>query len=62
MDTLPPLNEGRPSIARRAAAEALAAFALVSAGCGAIVADSHYHGALAVGVSLVFGLIIMVMV
>ena len=48
---------------RRAGAEGLAAFALVFAGCGAIVADSVYDGALgAVGVSLVFGLIIMVMV
>ena len=38
-------------------------FALVFAGCGAIVADSVYDGALgAVGVALVFGLIIMVMV
>ena len=48
---------------RRAAAEGIAAFALVFAGCGAIVADVVYDGALgAVGVSLVFGLIIMVMV
>jgi aquaporin NIP len=48
---------------RRAAAEGLAAFALVFAGCGAIVADARYDGALgAVGVSLVFGLVIMVMV
>jgi MIP family channel proteins len=53
----------RPDLGRRAAAEALAAFALVFAGCGAIVADAQYDGALgAVGVSLVFGLIIMVMV
>ena len=53
----------RPDLARRALAEGLAAFALVFAGCGAIVADSVYDGALgAVGVSLVFGLIIMVMV
>src|SRR5688572_2610467 len=53
----------RPLLARRAASEALAAFALVFAGCGAIVADAQYDGALgAVGVSLVFGLIIMVMV
>jgi MIP family channel proteins len=50
-------------LARRAAAESLAAFALVFAGCGAIIADAYYDGALgAVGVSLVFGLIIMVMV
>jgi aquaporin NIP len=51
------------SLGRRAAAEGLAAFALVFAGCGAIVADAGYDGALgAVGVSLTFGLIIMVMV
>jgi aquaporin NIP len=48
---------------RRAGAEAFAAFALVFGGCGAIVADARYHGALgAVGVSLVFGLIIMAMI
>ena len=48
---------------RRAAAEGLAAFALVFAGCGAIVADDRYDRALGtVGVSLVFGLIIMAMV
>jgi aquaporin NIP len=53
----------RPTLARRAAAEALAAFALVFAGCGAIVANARYDGALgAVGVALVFGLVIMVMV
>jgi aquaporin NIP len=48
---------------RRAVAEGLAALALVFAGCGAIVADAEYDGALgAVGVALVFGLVIMVMV
>jgi MIP family channel proteins len=48
---------------RRAGAEGIAAFALVFAGCGAIVADAVYDGALgAVGVALVFGLVIMVMV
>jgi aquaporin NIP len=57
------LSDLRPNITRRTAAEALAAFALVFAGCGAIVADAQYDGALsAVGISLVFGLIIMVMV
>lgn len=51
------------SLARRASAEAIAAFTLVFAGCGAIIADYRYDGALgAVGVSLVFGLVIMVMV
>jgi MIP family channel proteins len=50
-------------VARRALAEALATFALVFAGCGAIVADASYDGALgAVGVALTFGLIIMVMI
>jgi MIP family channel proteins len=48
---------------RRASAEALAAFALVFAGCGAIVTDASYDGALGtVGIGLVFGLIIMVMI
>ena len=48
---------------RRAAAEGLAAFALVLAGCGAIVTDASYDGALGtVGIGLVFGLIIMVMI
>jgi aquaporin NIP len=52
-----------PPLARRAAAEGLAAFALVFAGCGAVVSNARYDGALgAVGVSLVFGLVIMVMV
>src|SRR5918996_1137947 len=57
------LDDLRPDISRRAAAEGLAAFALVFAGCGAIVANAQYDGALgAVGVSLVFGLVIMAMV
>ncbi|HEX2087509.1 MAG TPA: MIP family channel protein [Solirubrobacteraceae bacterium] len=52
-----------PSLARRALAEGLAAFALVFAGCGAIVTDAVRDGALgAVGVALAFGLVIMVMV
>ena len=50
-------------LVRRAAAEGFAAFALVFAGCGAIVADAQYDGVLGVvGVGLVFGLVIMVMV
>lgn len=53
----------RPDLPRRAAAEAIGAFALVFAGCGAIVTDTVHAGALgAVGVSLVFGLTIMAMV
>jgi glycerol uptake facilitator-like aquaporin len=55
--------DGRPNLPRRAAAEGFGAFALVFAGCGAIVADTVHRGALgAVGVSLVFGLVIMAMV
>ena len=53
----------RPNLARRAGAEALAAFALVFAGCGAIVANARYDAALGtVGVAIVFGLVIMVMI
>jgi len=53
----------RPDLARRAAAEAIGAFALVFAGCGAIVTDATRGGVLgAVGVSLVFGLVIMAMI
>jgi aquaporin NIP len=64
MDTIAvELTALAPDLLRRTAAEGLAAFALVFAGCGAIVADARYDGVLgAVGVSLVFGLIIMVMV
>jgi aquaporin NIP len=52
-----------PGLARRAAAEALAAFALVFAGCGAIVADANGHGSLGpLGIAIAFGLAIMVMV
>jgi MIP family channel proteins len=55
--------DGSVTLSRRALAEALAAFALVFAGCGAVVANAAYDGALgSVGVSLVFGLIIMVMI
>ncbi|MQA76029.1 MAG: MIP family channel protein [Solirubrobacterales bacterium] len=53
----------RPDLGRRALAEGLAAFALVFAGCGAIVADASYDGAVGVvGIALVFGLVIMAMV
>jgi MIP family channel proteins len=56
------LND-RPDLARRAAAEALGAFALVFAGCGAIVTEAEHPGSLGtVGVAFVFGLVIMAMV
>lgn len=64
MDSLPPvMADQRPGLPRRAAAECVAAFALVFAGCGAIVTDASRGGVLgAVGTSLVFGLVIMAMV
>src|SRR4051795_2196765 len=53
----------RPGLLRRSAAEGFAAFALVFAGCGAIVTNATHQNTLgAVGVSLVFGLVIMVMI
>lgn len=53
----------RPGLLRRALMEAIGTFALVSAGCGAIVTNATHHSSIgAVGVSLVFGLVIMVMV
>jgi MIP family channel proteins len=51
------------SLSRRAGAEALAAFMLVFAGCGAVIANTEHDGALGpVGISLVFGLVIMAMI
>jgi aquaporin NIP len=59
---LRPLDHSLP-LWRRSLAESLAAFALVFAGCGAIVANARYEGTLGtVGVGVVFGLVIMVMV
>jgi MIP family channel proteins len=53
----------RPELARRALAEGFATFALVVAGCGAIIANQHSNGGLGVvGIGIVFGLIIMVMI
>jgi aquaporin NIP len=53
----------RPDLLRRACAEGLAAFALVFAGCGAIVTDATRDGALgATGIATVFGLVVMAMV
>jgi MIP family channel proteins len=55
--------DGRPDLPRRAAAEGIGAFALVFAGCGAIVAEAERPGTLgAIGIALTFGLVIMAMV
>ena len=54
---------GRPDLLRRAAAEGFGVFALVFAGCGAIVAEAEHPGTLGtIGIALVFGLIVMAMV
>jgi aquaporin NIP len=50
------------SMGRRAAAEGFAAFALVFAGCGAIIADAEHGDLRTVGIALVFGLVIMAMI
>ncbi len=53
----------RPSLARRCFAEGLATFALVFAGCGAIVLDSERGGSLgSTGIAAAFGLVIMAMI
>jgi aquaporin NIP len=53
----------RPDLLRRAAAEGLGVFALVFAGCGAIVTEAEHPGSLGVvGIALVFGLIVMAMI
>jgi MIP family channel proteins len=53
----------RPDLIRRAAAEGIGVFALVFAGCGAIVTEAQHPGSLGtVGIALVFGLIVMAMV
>ena len=53
----------RPNLARRALMEGIGAFALVTAGCGAIITNTTHPGSIGgVGISLVFGLVIMVMI
>lgn len=54
------MSELAPALSRRATAEAIGTFALVFAGGGAIITDAQRGGALgAVGVGLVFGLVIL---
>jgi aquaporin NIP len=50
------------TLARRLAAEALGTFALVFAGCGAIMVDSKTHQLGHAGVAIAFGLVIMAMI
>jgi MIP family channel proteins len=51
-----------PPIARALAAEAIGTFALVFAGCGAIMVDATTNALGHVGVAITFGLVIMVMI
>ncbi len=55
--------DARPDLLRRATAEGLGVFALVFAGCGAIVSEAEHPGSLGtVGIALVFGLVVMAMI
>ncbi|MGI8586323.1 MAG: MIP family channel protein [Chloroflexia bacterium] len=51
-----------PTLWRRAGAELVGTYALVTAGCGAIMVDATTHALTHVGVAFTFGLIIMVMI
>jgi MIP family channel proteins len=51
-----------PPLARRLGAEVFGTFALVFAGCGAIMVDSTTHALGHLGVALSFGLVIMAMI
>jgi len=51
-----------PPLLRRAAAELLGTYALVTAGCGAIVVDSFSHALGHAGVAASFGLVVLVAV
>lgn len=50
------------TFARALVAEAIGTFALVFAGCGAVMVDAKTHALGHVGVALTFGLVIMVMI
>jgi aquaporin NIP len=51
-----------PSLLLRACAELVGAYALVTAGCGAIIVEAQTGTLTHVGVALTFGLVIMVMI
>ena len=51
-----------PSLWQRAGAECIGTYALVVAGCGAIMVDAQTQAFTHVGVAFTFGLIIMVMI
>jgi aquaporin NIP len=51
-----------PPLARSLVAEAIGTFALVFAGCGAVMVEAKTHALGQVGVALTFGLVIMAMI
>ena len=51
-----------PTIGQRLVAECVGTFALVFAGCGAIMVDARTHALGHLGVALSFGLVIMIMI
>jgi MIP family channel proteins len=60
---LEPASAPRYALARKVTAEAIGTFALVFAGCGAIMINTMTDGGVGhVGIGLTFGLVIMVMV
>ncbi|MDP9312837.1 MAG: MIP family channel protein [Chloroflexota bacterium] len=52
----------KPSLLRRAGAELVGTYALITAGCGAIVVNATSDALMHVGIAFTFGLIIMVMI
>jgi aquaporin NIP len=52
----------RPPLARALVAEAIGTFALVFAGCGAVMVDAKTHQLGHVGVAITFGLVILAMI
>jgi MIP family channel proteins len=54
------MTENQPTLGRRATAEAIGTFALVFAGCGAVVTNAQRHDALGVvGIGLAFFLVLL---
>jgi aquaporin NIP len=51
-----------PSLLRRSGAELVGTYALVTAGCGAIMIDATTNALTHLGVALAFGLVVMVMI
>ncbi len=57
-----PMQTVTPALVRACLAEAIGAFALVFAGCGAIVINAQTGAVTHVGIAATFGLVIMVMI